>query len=143
VLQRCAHFSSGLDPFTGKPEVEWFAPTGELLTHETWHEPDRRAFAALIYPQDITVEDSGPGGSHLLLLFNTSRKNIIFQLPQYSAPWKLAFDTSRETSFPSPKAAVLQAEKFTAGAISVACLVLSDSTRPSLKNGARPKRPVS
>jgi glycogen operon protein len=84
VLRRATHFNGRPDPLTGKQDVAWLDMDGTPLSHERWHDPQRRAFSAIL---DGT----------LLLLFNTSDEKVEFLLPP--GKWLPVFDTAQEPSF--------------------------------------------
>ena len=101
----------------------WLDEDSLPLTHETWHDPRRRFFAALLDSPDA-MDAHGEGGDTrpLLLLFNASAEDVAFPLPP--GIWTLAFDTSREMSFVESEDAGSSGTSFACAARSVACLVL-------------------
>jgi glycogen operon protein len=66
-------------------QIHWYLPDGEEKTAEDWHEPDNQAFAIEIKGVDQQ--------EHWLLLFNASKKDIAFVLPQ-NKHWHLLVDTN-------------------------------------------------
>jgi len=103
-LRRATHFTGRPDPLTGRQDVAWLDPDGSFLSHERWHDPERRAFGAIL-------------DGALLLLFNTSNEKVVFSLP--SGKWSPVFDTAHEPSF---GLGGIYSEKATCSSRSLLCL---------------------
>jgi len=69
-------------------DIVWYGLSGEALTSDQWHEPERHWLAARIAPE-------APGEQTLLMLFNASASPAVFLVPAgpSTARWQVEFDT--------------------------------------------------
>ena len=103
ALRRTRYFDGRKNPSTGRPDVAWLDGAGGRLTHETWHDPARHVFGALIdapSPAGTKLPGGGEDRRPLLLLFNQGVESFEFVLPvEKAGRWSVVFDTSLERPF--------------------------------------------
>lgn len=100
-------FFHGGPTSTGERDLVWLAPDGTELDESTWHDPERRVFAAHWHVD----------GDDALLLLNGSGDSTVFALPDGIA-WTTVLDTARS----EPGAAQPAAKRYTLDARSLAFL---------------------
>ncbi len=127
ALRRRHFFNGRLSSDTGRVDVTWLNGEGGLLTHDEWHDPDRRFFGALFdQPEErrLTIPAGGEDHRPFLLLFNQSAARHTFILPTDAGQrWELVFDTALEPAFANPPLPT-QGGSYDLRGRSVACLVL-------------------
>jgi isoamylase len=87
---RCRHFLHGKDePAPGIPDIAWFDTHGEIISSESWNNPEKRLFA-------VRRASSNSDGTIpiLTLLLNPSDKDRTFRLPAPNIPTRLLLDSS-------------------------------------------------
>jgi glycogen operon protein len=83
-----------------RPEIEWFEPSGEVMSEKAWSESNTRCLGALLYGGHVDVDDHGEPivADNVLLLFHSAAaQSCPFTLPKpaLGEPWRLVFDTAR------------------------------------------------
>ncbi|MGN1394277.1 MAG: glycogen debranching protein GlgX [Succinivibrionaceae bacterium] len=80
---------------TGKHEVNWYHPSGYPLVDSDWHSPMAQVFM-------LDIGDYGSNGERWLMMFNASRYDICFHLPDAveGMRWSAVLDTSESTGVP-------------------------------------------
>ncbi len=107
---RAERFLTGTAPCPcGIEDVAWRHPDGTPMTHETWHEPERRALLMLRHGHDADAsEGSGAAdgaasaGHTVACLFNAGAGTAWFMLPRLpiSGRWVRALSTLRNVTIP-------------------------------------------
>ena len=89
-ILRCRHFLHGQDePAPGILDIAWFDTHGEIISSESWNNPEKRLFALRRASRD---ED---GSVAILTLFlNPSEKDRVFRLPTQNVPTRLLLDSA-------------------------------------------------
>jgi isoamylase len=87
---RCRHFLHGKDePAPGILDIAWFDTHGEIISSESWNNPEKRLFAVR---RASTNEDGTV--SILTLFLNPSDKDRVFRLPTQNVPTRLLIDSA-------------------------------------------------
>ena len=75
--------------------VDWYHPNGSKLEDNEWSSPVSQAFM-------LDIGDRAANGERYIILFNASRYDICFHLPEPSAgmAWSAIMDTSEENGVP-------------------------------------------
>jgi glycogen operon protein len=90
-FRRADFFHGQWNPVTGLPDVAWLDGTGNLLSHDQWHDPTRACFGALV-----------SGHPPQILIFNRGLLATEFILPGTAeTKWTLVFDTGEHPAFPT------------------------------------------
>ncbi|MEN6451014.1 MAG: hypothetical protein ABFC96_11025 [Thermoguttaceae bacterium] len=81
-------------------EIDWFLPSGKLMSDEDWGDPQRRCLGILLYGKSIDIDEHGDqiDGDTVLLLLNRDHADAVaFTLPPAieGGSWELLVDTSR------------------------------------------------
>ena len=99
VFRRGGHFAGVTVPGSEAPDVAWFTPGGEPMTHDDWQQGFARSLTVFLNGEGIT--DRGPYGEPILddsflVLFNADRQPGVFTLPTGPWPdaWEVLFDTA-------------------------------------------------
>ncbi len=76
----------------GQPDLAWFTPEGEALTHRDWHDPDRTSLGVLLFGDAIRAR--GPHGEALtddsfLVLLHAGEDDLQFRMPRLG--WATGF----------------------------------------------------
>jgi isoamylase len=81
-------FLTGAKNFRGQPDVAWFNANGQAMTEEHWAEAHNKCLTVRLAAMK---RSSRP----LLILFNASHLEVMFQIPAEKAPmpWKLEIQT--------------------------------------------------
>ncbi|MEJ1157155.1 glycogen debranching protein GlgX [Prosthecomicrobium sp. N25] len=82
-----AEFLTGRRDERGRPDVTWFASTGERMTAEEWSMPHVKCLTVRLSP-------SRRGEPVLAVMLNGSEIDVIFTAPPGSAGWALVLDTA-------------------------------------------------
>jgi glycogen operon protein len=86
----------GIGP--GLPDIAWFAPSGEEMTDEQWHEPHARCLAAFVNGDDVGTDRRGERvvDDRFLVLFNGHHETLGFTLPpqRWGSGWRVAVDSA-------------------------------------------------
>lgn len=80
------------------PALVWFRPDGKEIT--SLHRNKVNSLAVFINGTNDQQNDT-PSGEHFYILFNNSRKKVIFTMPpeQYGSQWQEIINTANENSF--------------------------------------------
>jgi len=91
---------------TGLPDIGWLHQTGQMMSHDHWHDQKLRCFAMLL----ADVEDSNEqhkthirpnetcsieygNDDALLVIFNANDEDLEFKFPRLNGVWKKIIDT--------------------------------------------------
>jgi isoamylase len=87
---RCRHFLHGKDePAPGILDIAWFDTHGEIISPESWNDPQKRLFAVR------RTAKSDDGRVAILTLFlNPSENDRVFRLPTQRVPTRLLIDSA-------------------------------------------------
>jgi glycogen operon protein len=87
---RCRHFLHGKEqPAPGILDIAWFDTHGEIISSESWNNPDKRLFAL----RRASRNDDGTV-LVLTLFLNPSDKDRVFRLPTQNVPTRLLIDSA-------------------------------------------------
>jgi len=87
---RCRHFLHGKDePAPGILDIAWFDTHGELISSESWNNPEKRLFAV----RRAARNDDGTVPI-LTLFLNPSEKDRVFRLPTPNVATRLLIDSA-------------------------------------------------
>ena len=92
ALRRRRFFDgSAIDPEEPLRDVHWLSPDGTEMDGAAWGEDGRQAFG-------MQIGNDGEAGQRLLILFNAAETACSFRIaPDVGGPWRVVFDTARET----------------------------------------------
>ena len=101
-LRRDTFLKGARGPGHEHKDVSWRHPQGHELDAGEWHDGDARCIGVLIGQAFIDLHGEAQG--HLFLLCNAGDQPMRFVLPmpQRSVEWRLAFDTSVDSSIETP-----------------------------------------
>jgi glycogen operon protein len=87
---RCRHFLHGKEePAPGILDIAWFDTHGEIISPESWNDPQKRLFAV------CRAAKNDDGSVAVLTLFlNPSENDRVFHLPMQDAPTRLLIDSA-------------------------------------------------
>jgi isoamylase len=89
-ILRCRHFLHGKDePAPGILDIAWFDTHGEIISSESWNNPDKRLFAL----RRASRNDDGTVPV-LTLFLNPSETDRVFRLPTQNVPTRLLLDSA-------------------------------------------------
>ncbi|MDJ0865289.1 MAG: glycogen debranching protein GlgX [Myxococcota bacterium] len=108
VLRRHSFFSGRHLPGKQTKDVSWLRPDGAELTHEDWHDPERRVIGMLVSGEaNDEVDERGRAvqGDTLLLLLNGGSRPHLFRLPAMPDPgrWEQEVNTARAGGARTPR----------------------------------------
>ena len=87
---RCRHFLHGKDePAPGIRDIAWFDTHGEIISSESWNNPEKRLFAL----RRASRNDDGTVPI-LTLFLNPSDMDRVFRLPTQNVPTRLLLDSA-------------------------------------------------
>ena len=90
---RCRHFLHGQDePAPGIRDIEWFDTHGQIISSESWNNPEKRLFAL----RRAAKNDDG-SVAVLTLFLNPSESDRAFRLPTQNVPTRLLIDSADPT----------------------------------------------
>ncbi len=99
VLRRRGWFQGMPIRRTGRADVEWFSPDGEVMTDDDWRAGFAKSLAVFLNGEAIAA--LGSRGEHIsddsmLLLFNAYHDPLDFTVPPtvWGAEWEVVLDTS-------------------------------------------------
>jgi glycogen operon protein len=87
---RCRHFLHGKDePAPGILDIAWFDTHGEVISSDSWNNPEKRLFA-------LRRASSNENGTVaiLTLFLNPSDQDRVFRLPTQNVPTRLLIDSA-------------------------------------------------
>jgi glycogen operon protein len=86
---RCRHFLHGKEkPLPGILDIAWFDTHGEIISPDSWNDPQKRLFAVR------RAAKNGDGSVAILTLFlNPSENDRVFRLPTQNVPTRLLIDS--------------------------------------------------
>jgi len=86
---RCRHFLHGKEkPLPGILDIAWFDTHGEIISPNSWNDPQKRLFAVR------RAAKNGDGSVAILTLFlNPSENDRVFRLPTQNVPTRLLIDS--------------------------------------------------
>ena len=89
-ILRCRHFLHGKDePSPGILDIAWFDTHGEIISSESWDNPEKRLFALR------RASRNADGTVPVLTLFlNPSDTDRVFRLPTQNVPTRLLLDSA-------------------------------------------------
>ena len=89
---RCRHFLHGRDePAPGVLDIAWFDTHGEIISSESWNNPEKRLFAVR-----RASRNDGDGRVPILTLFlNPSDSDRVFRLPAPELPTRVLIDSAQ------------------------------------------------
>lgn len=85
----------------GLPDLSWYEESGEPMSHEHWHQPERRTIGMMLNAR-MGLIDAGNRGlevrdNPILVILHAGEKPIRFVLPSnLKGSWMLKFDTSQQ-----------------------------------------------
>ena len=87
---RCRHFLHGRDePAPGILDIAWFDTHGEVISSDSWNNPEKRLFALR------RASKNGDGTVTILTLFlNPSGQDRVFRLPTQNVPTRVLIDST-------------------------------------------------
>jgi isoamylase len=89
-ILRCRHFLHGKDePAPGILDIAWFDTHGEIISSESWNNPEKRLFAL----RRASRNDDGTVPV-LTLFLNPSETDRVFRLPTQNVPTRLLLDSA-------------------------------------------------
>ncbi len=89
-ILRCRHFLHGKEePAPGILDIAWFDTHGEIISSESWNNPEKRLFAV----RRASRNDDGTVPI-LTLFLNPSEKDRVFRLPTQNVPTRLLLDSA-------------------------------------------------
>ena len=89
-ILRCRHFLHGKDePAPGILDIAWFDTHGEIISSNSWNNPEKRLFAV----RRASRNDDGTVPV-LTLFLNPSEKDRVFRLPTQNVPTRLLLDST-------------------------------------------------
>ncbi|MCL4346131.1 MAG: glycogen debranching protein GlgX [Candidatus Thermoplasmatota archaeon] len=97
VLARKNFFMGSMVTGTSLKDVTWLTPECQEMGIEQWNEPQRSTLMVWLNgrsTEEIEYEDMPITGGDLLILFNSSRNEIMFTLPDHGKKWELYADTN-------------------------------------------------
>jgi len=87
---RCRHFLHGKEePAPGILDIAWFDTHGEIISPESWNDPQKRLFAV----RRAAKNDDGRIAI-LTLFLNPSENDRVFRLPTQNVPTRLLIDSA-------------------------------------------------
>jgi glycogen operon protein len=87
---RCRHFLHGKEePAPGILDIAWFDTHGEIISPDSWNDPQKRLFAV----RRAARTDDGRVAI-LTLFLNPSENDRVFRLPTQNAPTRLLIDSA-------------------------------------------------
>ena len=87
---RCRHFLHGKEePAPGILDIAWFDTHGEIITPDSWNDPQKRLFAV----RRAAKNDDGRVAI-LTLFLNPSENDRVFRLPTQNVPTRLLIDSA-------------------------------------------------
>ena len=87
---RCRHFLHGKEePAPGILDIAWFDTHGEIISSESWNDPQKRLFAV----RRAAKNDDG-SVAILTLFLNPSENDRVFRLPTQDVPTRLLIDSA-------------------------------------------------
>src|SRR6185312_14782612 len=108
---RCRHFLHGKDePAPGILDIAWFDTHGEIISSDSWNNPEKRLFAVR------RASKTDDGTVPILTMFmNPSDKERVFRLPTPNLATRLLIDSAE----PEKPEADISGEEITVAARSV------------------------
>ncbi len=89
-VMRCRHFLHGQDePAPGILDIAWFDTHGEIISPDSWNNPEKRLFAL----RRASKNDDGTVPI-LTLFLNPSDTDRVFRLPTQNVPTRLLIDSA-------------------------------------------------
>ena len=89
-ILRCRHFLHGKEePAPGILDIAWFDTHGEIISSESWNNPEKRLFAV----RRASRNDDGTVPV-LTLFLNPSEKDRVFRLPTQNVATRLLLDSA-------------------------------------------------
>ena len=108
---RCRHFLHGKEePAPGIPDIAWFDTHGEIISSDSWNNPEKRLFAV----RRASKNDDGTVPI-LTMFMNPSDKDRVFRLPTPNLTTRLLIDSAE----PGKPEADISGEEITVAARSV------------------------
>jgi glycogen operon protein len=87
---RCRHFLHGKDePAPGILDIAWFDTHGEIISSESWDNPQKHLFAV----RRASKNDDGTVAV-LTLFLNPTDQDRVYRLPTQNVPTRLLIDTA-------------------------------------------------
>ncbi|GGM77159.1 glycogen debranching enzyme [Thermogymnomonas acidicola] len=104
VLRRRNFLSGERRPDTGARDVIWLRPDGTEMTQEDWSKAEQKYLAVHLSGKVRDPYDEEATNGDLILLFNASDRDVMFNLPHSERGWKVLIDSVSDSLqyYPAP-----------------------------------------